>query len=50
MLLYDRKFSDNENQLWDLIPHDPQGSNTPKDDDASDIDKDYSFSTASYAL
>ncbi|KAI7886510.1 ricin B-like lectin [Lichtheimia hyalospora FSU 10163] len=50
VLLYDRKFSDNENQLWDLIPHDPQGSNTPKDDDASDIDKDYSFSSSSYAL
>ncbi|KAI9269245.1 ricin B lectin domain-containing protein [Phascolomyces articulosus] len=52
VLLYNRKYSDNENQLWDLIPYndhngssDQQGSETPGSED-----EDYSFSTASYAL
>ncbi|KAL1927603.1 hypothetical protein VTP01DRAFT_3840 [Rhizomucor pusillus] len=44
VLLYERKYTDNENQLWDLIPHDEPGTSH---DDGSE---EYAFSTSSYAL
>ncbi|KAI8074153.1 hypothetical protein BC940DRAFT_290175 [Gongronella butleri] len=57
VLLYERKFKDNDNQLWDIIPADgssKQSSVSSMQDTvvADDIenDDDYSFSTASYAL
>ncbi|CEJ03031.1 hypothetical protein RMCBS344292_17022 [Rhizopus microsporus] len=57
VLLYERKYKDNLNQLWDLIPYEPasdqssvispsiHSQNTEVDDD-----DDYAFSSASYAL
>lgn len=51
VLLYERKYSDNENQLWDLIPDTDDGSSASillrEEEDGDD---DYSFSTSSYAL
>ncbi|KAI7847314.1 ricin B lectin domain-containing protein [Circinella umbellata] len=52
VLLYNRKYSDNENQLWDLVPysdHNGSGSSHNGETPGSE-DGDYSFSTASYAL
>ncbi|KAI8374464.1 ricin B lectin domain-containing protein [Radiomyces spectabilis] len=47
VLLYERKYQDNENQLWDLIPEVTEETGSLH----SSIDPDeYSFSTASYAL
>ncbi|CEG68524.1 hypothetical protein RMATCC62417_04772 [Rhizopus microsporus] len=57
VLLYERKYKDNLNQLWDLIPYEPvsdqssvlspsiHSQNTEVNDD-----DDYAFSSASYAL
>ncbi|KAI8646075.1 ricin B lectin domain-containing protein [Parasitella parasitica] len=52
VLLYDRKYVDNENQLWDLVPCDqPSGSSVLSSYKSSeDEDDDYAFSSASYAL
>lgn len=54
VLLYDRKYEDNENQLWDLIPYggtDASSLLSPtKGSFSDDEDEDYSFSSASYAL
>ncbi|CDH49546.1 hypothetical protein RO3G_02323 [Lichtheimia corymbifera JMRC:FSU:9682] len=52
VLLYERKYSDNENQLWDLIPDtsDDESSASILLREEEDGDDDYSFSTSSYAL
>lgn len=54
VLLYDRKYEDNLNQLWDLIPYGGTDSSSllspTKASFSDDEDEDYSFSSASYAL
>lgn len=54
MLLYERKYEDNENQLWDLVPCDSADAasllSPSKSSDEGDEDEDYAFSSASYAL
>ncbi|KAG0743129.1 hypothetical protein G6F57_003252 [Rhizopus arrhizus] len=55
VLLYDRKYSDNLNQLWDLVPYEIPSSNSSminpsihsQQDESND---EYAFSSASYAL
>ncbi|KAG2209909.1 hypothetical protein INT46_010505 [Mucor plumbeus] len=52
VLLYERKYEDNENQLWDLVPSDiADASSVLSPSKSSDEeDEDYAFSSASYAL
>ncbi|KAK4521842.1 cell separation during budding [Mucor velutinosus] len=54
VLLYERKYEDNENQLWDLVPCDTADASSllspSKSSDEGDEDEDYAFSSASYAL
>ncbi|KAI8098521.1 ricin B lectin domain-containing protein [Halteromyces radiatus] len=50
VLLYERKLSDNENQLWTLIPADGTSPSPSTQSSLYQDDEDYSFSTASYAL
>lgn len=52
MLLYERKYEDNENQLWDLVPSDTTDASSVLSPSKSsdDEDEDYAFSSASYAL
>ncbi|CAO3643169.1 unnamed protein product [Mucor fragilis] len=54
VLLYERKYEDNENQLWDLVPCDSADAasllSPSKSSDEGDEDEDYAFSSASYAL
>jgi hypothetical protein len=58
VLLYNRKYSENLNQLWDLIPADipdNQSMQSGKESTLSggnedDGDDEYAFSSASYAL
>ncbi|KAI7850043.1 hypothetical protein BDC45DRAFT_519250 [Circinella umbellata] len=52
VLLYSRKYSDNENHLWDMVPyndHNGSGSSHNGETPGSE-DGDYLFSSASYAL
>ncbi|KAF7721513.1 hypothetical protein EC973_004539 [Apophysomyces ossiformis] len=50
VLLYERKYEDNENQLWDLIPYEsPDQASSIYSYTTSETDE-YSFSTSSYAL
>lgn len=54
VLLYERKYEDNLNQLWDLIPYgapDTASLMSPtKASFSDDEEEEYSFSSASYAL
>ncbi|KAI9281172.1 ricin B lectin domain-containing protein [Sporodiniella umbellata] len=55
VLLYDRKYSDNLNQLWDLVPYTPSQDGSvvldPLDTSPKESATDeYEFSSASYAL
>ncbi|GAN10008.1 hypothetical protein MAM1_0312d09542 [Mucor ambiguus] len=54
VLLYERKYEDNENQLWDLVPCDSADASSilspSKSSEDGDEDEDYAFSSASYAL
>ncbi|KAI9486937.1 MAG: ricin B lectin domain-containing protein [Benjaminiella poitrasii] len=55
VLLYERKYEDNLNQLWDLVPCETTDAsqssiNEGDDNDNDDDDDGYAFSSASYAL
>ncbi|KAI9031551.1 ricin B lectin domain-containing protein [Phycomyces nitens] len=53
VLLYERKYTDNDNQLWDFVPYsEPKGlvDDGVKSDSSYDSEDEYLFSTASYAL
>ncbi|KAG0165268.1 hypothetical protein DFQ30_008698 [Apophysomyces sp. BC1015] len=50
VLLYERKYEDNENQLWDLIPYELQEHENMLDPVTTMETEEYSFSTSSYAL
>ncbi|ORY98607.1 ricin B lectin domain-containing protein [Syncephalastrum racemosum] len=53
VLLYERKYEDNLNQLWDFVPADTSTTASTTDGASLSVDdseEDYSFSTASYAL
>ncbi|KAI8359154.1 ricin B lectin domain-containing protein [Blakeslea trispora] len=55
VLLYERKYEDNMNQLWDLIPYESPESSNPTSSSNSPFEQDYDdagygFSSATYAL
>ncbi|KAG2198890.1 ricin B lectin domain-containing protein [Mucor mucedo] len=54
VLLYNRKYEDNLNQLWDLIPFGTSDSSSQISSTSVSLnekeDEDYSFSSATYAL
>jgi hypothetical protein len=52
VLLYERKFTDNDNQLWNLVPMDGSSASTTSSVQC-DLDQNYqkdSIDGASYAL
>ncbi|KAG1438735.1 hypothetical protein G6F56_012539 [Rhizopus delemar] len=49
VLLYERKYSDNLNQLWDLVPENGSISSL-ESSQQEDESEEYTFSSASYAL
>ncbi|KAI9319141.1 ricin B lectin domain-containing protein [Dichotomocladium elegans] len=53
VLLYERKYADNENQLWDLVPFvEKQGRSSlvGSPETRHEGEEDYTFSTSSYVL
>lgn len=52
MLLYERKYQENENQLWDLVPDDASNTDSAIANSLNESgdEEEYQFSSASYAL
>ncbi|GAA5815895.1 hypothetical protein MFLAVUS_009414 [Mucor flavus] len=52
VLLYERKYEDNLNQLWDLVPYQSDNVSILSSTHTSftEEEDEYSFSSASYAL